>query len=177
MMESNLPKQEQAIDVLSKDFYNDQVTVTRALGVQWCLEIDQCGLSVNVMDETRTRRNTQAVASLLYDPVGFVESNDDLYPTNDTETTCVTVVNDACHTVCQLMSYASNWYKFCRVVAIFLKLKKNLLDRVKKKVLGLLVILSTQHMYMLFSSLQHCLLAFHERMATCTIHQSKLHPY
>ena len=52
---------------------------------------------------------------------------------NDTETVCATMLDDTNNTVTHLMCYFSDWYRLCRAVAVFLKLKQILLDRVRKR--------------------------------------------
>ena len=51
----------------------------------------------------------------------------------DTENVCATTINDGQETLRKLMNYFSDWDKLCRVVAILLKLKAQLLAQVRER--------------------------------------------
>jgi hypothetical protein len=69
---STIPKEEHAKELLTMDLDYDPLPVTRALGVQWCVETDQFSFSIIVKNKPMTRRGILSVVSALYDPLGFV---------------------------------------------------------------------------------------------------------
>ena len=55
-----------------KDLCLEQLTLERALGVQWDVRLDQFGFKIKMKPKPATRRGVLSVVSSVYDPLGFV---------------------------------------------------------------------------------------------------------
>ncbi len=67
----SVPRSDRAKEVKSLDLDSDQLPVERALGVEWNVEEDTLGFTVNEVNKKATRRNILSVMSSVYDPLGF----------------------------------------------------------------------------------------------------------
>lgn len=68
---ASIPESEASITVQDLDLQKD-CTLQRALGIQWKLEDDKFGFTVNTPNKPMTRRGLLSIISSLYDPLGFL---------------------------------------------------------------------------------------------------------
>lgn len=66
----NIPQSERAASVV--DLALDEIPGERTLGIQWNVGADKFCFKVVAKEKPLTRRGVLSVASLLYDPLGFV---------------------------------------------------------------------------------------------------------
>ena len=67
-----LPDKECAKNQRVLDFNIKESFTERALGVQWKLQTDTFGFSINTKENTHTRRGILSAVSSIYDPLGFI---------------------------------------------------------------------------------------------------------
>ena len=68
----SIPEEERAKGLKTLDLSYDELPIERALGVQWCVELDTFGFRIIVKDKPLTRRGILSIVSSIYDPLGFV---------------------------------------------------------------------------------------------------------
>lgn len=61
-----------AKDLKELEFSRDKLPVERALGLQWCVEMDSFKFKLEVKHQSLTRRGMLSVTSSVYDPLGFL---------------------------------------------------------------------------------------------------------
>lgn len=61
-----------AKDLKELEFSRDKLPVERALGLQWCVEMDSFKIKLEVKHQSLTRRGMLSVTSSVYDPLGFL---------------------------------------------------------------------------------------------------------
>lgn len=54
------------------DLARDELPVDRALGLQWCIEMDSFKFKVKVKEKPSTKRGMLSIISSIYDPLGFL---------------------------------------------------------------------------------------------------------
>ncbi|KAI2646661.1 NEDD4 family-interacting protein 2 [Labeo rohita] len=54
------------------DLAKDELPVDRALGLQWCIEMDSFKFKVKVKEKPSTKRGMLSIISSIYDPLGFL---------------------------------------------------------------------------------------------------------
>ena len=65
----SIPKELRAKDVKDLDLRRDMLPIERALGVKWCVEIDNIGFNVTIKERPFTRRGITSVVSSVFDPL------------------------------------------------------------------------------------------------------------
>lgn len=69
---ATIPKEECAEAAKDKDMALRKLCMERALGVQWCLALDEFQFRVVVKKNPPTRRTLLSTVASVYDPPGFV---------------------------------------------------------------------------------------------------------
>ena len=67
-----IPEVEQSKEVKKLGARKDKLHVQRALGVQWCTELDTFGFNIGIKPRAPTRRGILSMASTVFDPLGFL---------------------------------------------------------------------------------------------------------
>ncbi|KAK3748954.1 hypothetical protein QZH41_006840 [Actinostola sp. cb2023] len=67
-----IPQPERADGIKNLDMDKDNLTIERALGVQWCVESDTLQFRIVLKDRPFTRRGILATVSSVFDPLGLV---------------------------------------------------------------------------------------------------------
>ena len=67
----SIPEDERSKEVKLLDLNYDDLSIERALGVQWCVESDTFGFRIIVKDKPLTRRGILSSVYSIYDPLGF----------------------------------------------------------------------------------------------------------
>ena len=67
----SIPESEASVTVQDLDLQQDN-TVQRALGIQWRIDTDKLGYSINKQDKPYTRRGLLSIVSSIFDPIGFL---------------------------------------------------------------------------------------------------------
>ena len=68
----SIPKTECTQEIKKLDLQKDELSVERALGVQWIVEADKFGFDVGIKTRPPTRRGILSVVGSVFDPFGFV---------------------------------------------------------------------------------------------------------
>lgn len=67
-----IPLEDRAKAIADLDLSRDALPIERALGVQWCVELDVFQFRINLMDRPLTRRGVLSTVSSIFDPFGFL---------------------------------------------------------------------------------------------------------
>ncbi|XP_052071218.1 uncharacterized protein LOC127709652 [Mytilus californianus] len=64
--------EDRAKDLKNLDLLNDKLPITKALGIQWCIESDSFQFRIELTNKPLTRRGILSTLSSVYDPLGFL---------------------------------------------------------------------------------------------------------
>ncbi|KAL2086450.1 hypothetical protein ACEWY4_017509 [Coilia grayii] len=69
---ASIPGAERAKDVRNLDLDIEDLTIERALGVQWCVQQDTFTFHVSIKERPTSRRGILSMVCSIYDPLGFL---------------------------------------------------------------------------------------------------------
>ncbi|XP_006824657.1 uncharacterized protein LOC102809473 [Saccoglossus kowalevskii] len=67
-----IPPEYRAKDIQSFNFLNEELSISRTLGVTWCVENDMLRFCIELKDNPLTRRGIISTVASIFDPLGFI---------------------------------------------------------------------------------------------------------